>query len=108
MNQNSRDSIVARIEKAKTIVDGLENSEAFRLFVKDFKDWADRLDSSWQYIQDDKVLKEAQITKMATVTVINALDNYKAELKKAQDELTLMDNPDLAIPADYDTESKYE
>ena len=102
--QQLRQEIVDRLEKAKKIVDGLENNESFKLYVQDFKNWGANLDKAWAYISDEKKLKEAQITKMATDTIVNSLNNYKHDLEKATEQLAKMDNPDLAIEADFDNE----
>lgn len=96
--------LVERITRNKTIVDGLENNQAFKEFINDFKVSSGRLDESWQWITDEKVLKEAQITKMATLSVINAIDNYKHDIERAGEELDKLEHPDKITAGDYDGE----
>ena len=99
-----RKELVTRIEKSRRIIDGLESHEPFKEFVNDFRSAAQRLDESWQWITDEKVLKEAQLTKMATLSVINALDNYRADIERAGKELDKLNHPDKIIAGDYDGE----
>lgn len=91
-----------RIFHSKQIVDGLENNEAFRLFIDDFKTQAQRLDDNWQWITDEKALKEAQITKMATLSIINAIPNLKHDIETAGLQLDKLEHPGDFVGADYD------
>ena len=91
-----------RIFHSKQIIKGLENNEAFKLFISDFRTQAKRLDDNWQWITDEKTLKEAQITKMATLSVINSLDNYKHDMETAGEQLDKLNHPDKIVGADYD------
>jgi len=93
-----------RVHRNTTIVNGLEKNDAFKLLVDDFKATAKRLDDSWQWIQEEKVLQQAQITKMATLSIINAIDNYKYDIKVAQERLVALENQDEIQIADFDNE----
>ena len=99
-----KQQLLERINKAKKIIDGLENHEPFKELINDFKAQAKRLDDSWQWITDEKVLKEAQITKMATLSIINTIDNYRADMERAGVELDKLNHPDKIIAGDYDGE----
>lgn len=95
--------LLDRLNRSKLIVEGLENNEAFKELINDFKSSAKRLDDSWQWISDEKVLKEAQITKMATLCVINSISNYKHDIEKAAQELDKLNHPDKVM-GDFDAE----
>jgi hypothetical protein len=49
-------------------------------------------------------LEEMRITKLAVMSILNVLDNYRFDLKKAQEELIKLDNPKDLINKDYDNE----
>jgi hypothetical protein len=91
-----------KIEHCSFIINGLENHEPFKKLIEDFKVWQKFLDDSWHGIQDEKKLREAQMTKVATVSLINALDNYKFDLAKAQEEIVKLENPDKLVTKDWD------
>lgn len=92
----------ARIAKCNRIIQGLEHHDPFLEMLTDFKDQMKRLDDSWQWLTDEKTLKEAQITKMAFLSVVNVLDNYKHDMEQADKQLTELDNPDKITGKDYD------
>jgi hypothetical protein len=94
----------ARIAKCNRIIFGLESNDAFREMLLDFKDQMKRLDDGWQWITDEKHLKEAQITKMAFLSVVNVLDNYKQDEEQAQKQLLELNNPDSITGKDFDNE----
>lgn len=102
--EDMRKNLLDRVSRSRMIVEGLEGNESFKEFINDFKAQAKRLDDSWQWITDDKVLKEAQITKMATLSIINSIENYKQDIERANEELDKLEHPDKLIAGDYDGE----
>jgi hypothetical protein len=94
----------ARIAKCNRIVQGLENHDPFIEMLSDFKDQMKRIDDGWQWLTDEKLLKEAQITKMAFLSVINVLDNYKHDLEQAEKQLVELENPDKITGKDFDND----
>ncbi|HNX03514.1 MAG TPA: hypothetical protein PLE33_08700 [Candidatus Cloacimonas sp.] len=92
----------ARIFRSKQIIEGLEHNESFKLFIDDYKAQAQRLDDSWQWITDEKVLKDAQITKMATLSVINSIPNLKHDIEVAGQQLDKLEHPEEIIGGDFD------
>lgn len=102
MEKDLKKSLLDRVTHCKTIIDGLEGNEAFNLLIGDFKDTAKRLDDNWQWITDEKVLKEAQITKMATLSIINAISNYKHDIEQASQQLDKLEKPDKIVGGDFD------
>lgn len=99
-----REDLSTRIAKCNRIILGLESYAPFIEMLSDFKDQMKRLDDSWQWLTEDKLLKEAQITKMAFLSVVNVLDNYKYDMDMADKQLTELDNPDKITAKDYDNE----
>jgi hypothetical protein len=85
-------------------VSELGNNGAYLELIEDFKNTAKALDNNWQFIDDEKKMKEARITKLAVMSVINAVDNYRLDLKRAEEELVKIDNPEKLVNKDYDTE----
>lgn len=98
------DDLRAKIAKCNRIILGLRTHEPFIEMLSDFKDQMKRLDDSWQWITDEKILKEAQITKMAYLSVVNVLDNYEHDMELAEKELLELENPDKITGKDFDNE----
>ena len=99
-----REELSKQIDKCSYIINGLKDYEPYLKMVEDFKAYASQLDASWQFIDEEKPLRQAQITKMATMSVINAINNYQHDLEKAQEGLLKIDNPDKVTDKDYDGE----
>uniref|UniRef100_A0A6M3INA7 Uncharacterized protein n=1 Tax=viral metagenome TaxID=1070528 RepID=A0A6M3INA7_9ZZZZ len=91
-----------KIAKCDRIVRGLEHHDPFVEMISDFNNQMKRLDTSWQWITDEKLLKEAQITKMAYLSVVNVIDNYKHDMEEADKQLVELDNPDKITGKDFD------
>lgn len=107
MNKNInqiRDDLFIRINRCNEIITGLEGNNAFKLALEDFEKQKKRIDDYWQYENDPKNLESLKITKLATISVLNIVDNYKYDLKKAKQELYQLDNPDKTVMKDWDEE----
>jgi hypothetical protein len=92
------------IQENNAIIEGLENNEPFKNLIEKFKKTAKQLDDNWQWITDEKALLQAQITKMAQLSIIHALDNLRHDSKLAQDRIIKIENPEEVTTADYDGE----
>ena len=79
--------LIANIEKARQVIDGLEGNASYQLLVNDFKDTAEKIDSCWHMQFDMGKLTEMRITKMAALSIVNALDGYKYDLQRASESL---------------------
>ena len=99
-----RDDLLERINRSNEIITGLEGNIAFKLALEDFEKQKKRIDDYWQYENDQKNLESLRITKLATLSVLNIIDNYKFDLEKARQELYKLDNPSKVIKKDYDEE----
>ena len=99
-----RGDLQARISKCNRIILGLQGNNAFNEMLSDFKDQMKRLDDSWQWLTEEKVLREAQITKMAYLSVVNVLDNYRHDIEEAEKQIIELDNPDKITAKDFDNE----
>jgi hypothetical protein len=93
--------IINRIDK---ILAGLTKNESFDLFLDDYKTQMKRIDETWQYIEDPKKLESMKIMKLATLSVINVIDIYKLDLQNAKLELAKLENPDVLVNKDYDSQ----
>lgn len=97
-----KEGLRSRIAKCNRIVQGLEFHEPFIEMLSDFKDQMKRLDDSWQWLTDEKILKEAQITKMAYLSVVNVVANYKHDIENSTKQLVELDNPEKITGKDFD------
>jgi hypothetical protein len=84
------------------IVNGLKDNAAFNRVIERYKETAKSIDNIWHLTTDDSKLQTLRITKLATVDLINFLPNMQLDLRKLQDELTNIDNPDDIIHKDVD------
>jgi hypothetical protein len=91
-----------RIAKCNRMIEGLGNHGPFLEMLEDFKLTRQRIDDNWQLVSDEKKLQEMRITKLAIMSVINIVEDYKHDLSKAQEELVKIENPDAIIHKDYD------
>lgn len=94
--------LIKIIEKSGMVVHGLENNQAYIQLISDFKDTANKIDDAWHLVSDLNKLNEMRITKLAAVSIVNALDNYKMDLNKATEQLAKLRNPDKIMDKDYD------
>jgi hypothetical protein len=99
-----KDGLRARIAKCNRIILGLQAHEPYIEMLSDFKDQMKRLDDSWQWITDDKLMKESQVTKMAYLSIINSVDTYKHDMEEADKQLVELENPDKITGKDFDNE----
>ena len=79
--------LINEIEKCRRIYDGLNNNDAYKELVADFKHAADEIDSVWHLQPDINKLQEMRITKFAAQSLINALDGYKGAMDRAKAQL---------------------
>lgn len=82
-----REELISEIEKSRRILDGLENNEAYKELVSDFKRASDEIDAVWHLQPDLQKLQEMRITKFAADSLIKALDTYKMALERATQQL---------------------
>ena len=91
-----------KIAQCNLVITGLENNDSFKQVLKDFDAQRRMIDDNWQYISDPAKLEEMRITKLAVLSLLNIIDNYKHDLQKAQEELVKVRNPDTIINKDWD------
>jgi len=91
-----------RIEKSNRIVSELENNGAFKELLSDFEEQRKRIDDNWHLVGNKEQLDEMRVTKLAVVSLLNSLDNYRHDLKVAQLEVAKIENPDIIIGKDFD------
>lgn len=94
----------ARITRCSAIINGLENYEPFKMFLDDFKAQKDLIDNNWHLITDEKQLMQFRVTKFATLSLLDSIENYKHDLKKCQQDLTALLEPDKVQGSYYDHE----
>jgi hypothetical protein len=86
--------LINEIEKCRYIIDGLDNNESYKRLVADFQLASDEIDSVWHLEQDLNRLTEMRITKLATQSLVNALDGYKQALERAKEQLEKLKDQD--------------
>ena len=99
-----RENLHRIIAKSNMVINSLEHNDAFNQVLSDFEEQKKRIDNNWHLISKKEDLEEMRITKLAVMSILNVLDNYRFDLKKAQEELIKLDNPKDLINKDYDNE----
>jgi hypothetical protein len=87
---DEQEYLLNQITRWQTIVDGLENNDAFRMMVEDFQERSiKQADENWHLLNivDEKqkqLFFNLQYSKLAALGITNAIDAYKADIQKAQ------------------------
>lgn len=97
INPESEEQLTQRIGRINTIINGLENYAPFRMVVDDFRRNIQLVDGTWFTVDPKDVAKicELQATKRAALAVINLIDEYKSDLKRAQEALESVRDPEI-------------
>ncbi len=103
-----REGLISKISRCQAVVTDLSQAKGFEYVVEDVKKSIQQIDDNWHFIQegDDwaNKIKELRLTKMASGYIVNLVNVYKEEMKKYQEELEKIDNPDKEVHKDFDTE----
>ena len=98
------ESLIARIADCHAVVERLDNDPAWKVIYSDLNDLKNRIDSSWQEIDDDKRLERARVMKFAVQHLIDIKKSYHDELLAAQEALQKLQNKETEVAKDYDGE----
>jgi len=102
--EQTRNELQRIINRSQTIISGLSDNDAWGLVLEDFGNQVKELDSNWQFVNDDKKMYEFKVTKMAAMSVLNLIENYRFNLTKAISELKATEDKVNNIDKDFDTE----
>jgi hypothetical protein len=84
--------LIEQIEKCRFIYEGLKDNGAYIALVDDFKKAIEDIDSVWHLEKDINRLSELRITKLAGITLVNALEEYKSVMQKSKERLETLRN----------------
>ena len=73
------EQLIKRCEELETLTQEIEKSVAWQIAIKELEEKIVSLDSCWQSCPQEKLL-ELQIAKLATLEIINIVDEWRAEL----------------------------
>lgn len=90
------------VNRSQYILDHLQNNPGWEMMIEDINKEKQRLDDNWQWETDEKKWIEWRATKMAVIKILNALEDYKADMKVALEEKFKLENPDKVIHRDVD------
>lgn len=93
-----------RVAKCNRIITELEPNGGFKDLLSDFEATKKRIDDNWHLVSDPKQLEEMRVTKLAVSSILTSLENYRHDMKLAQEEIAKIENPDLIIHRDWDKE----
>ena len=98
------DALLNVVNRSQTVINGLSGNSAWDIVLEDFGNQVKELDANWQFVNDDKKMYEFKVTKMAAMSVINLIDNYKFNLQRATSELKALVDKKNTIAKDVDDE----
>lgn len=104
------DELVRKISECTEVVEQVRNSNAWKIIYRDLEDTRKKIDDNWHLLseEDSKQRAELRITKLATMQLLNLIDNYEHDAQLANMELHKIRNPNTVLNKYYDGESNYE
>ena len=85
--QAGEDELIKRIKEVEMVVEKISNDEVWQVVVKDAARWVRELDSKWQDVADEKMLREMRILKIAYKHIFDLPKKYKEDLASLKDNL---------------------
>lgn len=98
----NREKLQSIYDRAEAVINGLSENGAWQIVLEDFKKQCDDLNNNWQFVNDEKKMYEFKITKLAAMSVVNLIDNYKFNRDRAAQELQSITDPKNNIQKDVD------
>jgi hypothetical protein len=103
-----KDELITKIDECTRVVREVENSDGWKIILRDFERQQKMIDDNWQSIFDKEKLDQLRVTKFATKTLLDLIETYKHDLEVAKEELHKINNPNTILNKYYDGESNYE
>jgi hypothetical protein len=94
----NEDEIVKRIKECEMVADKLTTDPVWQVVTKDALKWVKELDSKWQDVSDEKMLREMRVLKIAYKHIFDLPKKYKDDLNMLKETLKKQDE----IEKDYD------
>lgn len=82
----------------------MEHNQSWEFVLEDLSKQQKHLDDTWQFVKDEKQWFEYRITKLATMKLLNLVDDYKADMQRAETEIFTINNPDIITQKDVPNE----
>ena len=94
------------IERANEVIRDASASPGFKVIMEDLGEMIKEIDKNWHLVATEKanLLQEMRVTKLAVTYLISIVQTYERNLKKYNEELFRLENPNDAIKRDYDEE----
>ena len=96
------DDLSKTIEGLQFIVNGLENHEPYRRLIEIYQENILVADDSWHLAVDQKQLEDIRIKKLAAELIVKEIPTIKQSIKRLQEELVKMQNPNEFVLRDYE------
>jgi len=103
-----KDELIVKISECERVVREFENSESWKIVLRDIGQMRQKIDDNWAMVFEDKKLDEMRVTKFAVMYLLNIINSYKSDMELAKKELHAIDNPNTVLNKYYDTESNNE
>ena len=97
------EALIQQIADLEFLVKGLEHYAPFKKAIEMWATTRDRIDETWHLLNPDSdKFRELRVTKYAVNTLIEFIPNLKQDLRKCQEDLVKLQNPDEFVHRDYD------
>ncbi len=84
-----------RMAELETMLNEVENTQAWKIMLKDINGLVEELDLCWQNQSDVDELRKMQVTKLGLLTVTNLREDWQNELDTLREDLATIENKDL-------------
>ena len=100
-----KQQLIEKIAECDLVVREVDNSEAWKIILKDIDAMRQKIDDNWAMQFDAKKLDEMRVTKFAVMYLLNIINAYKSDLDIAKKEMFAINNPNTVINKYYDDDS---
>lgn len=97
------ENLVLKIKECSTVLEELEKSNAWGIFLNSAREKETFIDSNWHLAQKE-MLESFRVKKTALKLITNFKDEFISELKYCQEELEKRKNVGTEVNKDYDPE----
>ena len=100
-----KQQLIEKIAECELVVREVDNSEAWKVILKDIDGMRQKIDDNWAMQFDPKKLDEMRVTKFAVMYLLNIINSYKSDLEIAKKEMFAINNPNTVINKYYDNDN---
>lgn len=98
---DNKEFLLRKASRNAQVVNDLKNSGAWQIIVEDFTNEKQRIDDTWHLVSDAAQLTELRVAKMAIQQILALVGSYEHDLKVANEQLAVIDDPEASAQINY-------